>query len=659
MGTDNGPKAGGLLSRHGRLLTLALGLVLGVVALSAMYLETPMDFTAFVNADFLGIADDDAQAETTGNAVTGLGRRGGNQVPPSAKAGEPSPSTRSDVEATSSSTAAATTTQATGPCDGVPWDAAKGFTLDPPESEEEPWVERWYGGAVQRGVEWPYRGAWSLDLSETRYNQLNPVLVSTFGRWVWSDTPRRLQLSPKRPKSGVICVEGGREGFDTGVVIGGGLRGAFKQAAERHFPASGKMPHAELFTKPQYNLWIDQLYSPSQEAVLAYARSVLDHGLPPGVIMIDTNWAERYGSFSFDRARFPSPKDMVDELHALGFLVILWVTPFVSPDSVEFRRLRALSYLVKNSWGGVGIPEWWDGHSALVDFTNPDAATWYMSELTKLRDEVGVDGFKFDGGDPEYYRQLGGAAAENSLVHLEAFNRMGLQAGNISEFRAAWKMAGTHLAMRLSDKAHTWGDDGLSALVPNGIAQGLSGYAFTCPDMIGGGQYSDFVEVGTLKPKPGFAVDQELFVRFAQASALFPMMQFSLAPWRVLDEGHLASVREAALLHVNHADVILALAEESARTGVPIVRHMEYEYPNRGYESVRDQFLLGSNILVAPITVKGHSHRTVLIPPGRWEGMDGASGEGIVKGPETRHIDCEGDDSAGALCRLIWFQRRP
>ena len=137
------------------------------------------------------------------------------------------------------------------------------------------------------------------------------------------------------------------------------------------------------------------------------------------------------------------------------------------------------------------------------------------------------------------------------------------------------------------------------------------------------------------------------------------MMQFSLAPWRVLDEGHLASVREAALLHVNHADVILALAEESARTGVPIVRHMEYEYPNRGYESVRDQFLLGSNILVAPITVKGHSHRTVLIPPGRWEGMDGASGEGIVKGPETRHIDCEGDDSAGALCRLIWFQRRP
>ena len=67
---------------------------------------------------------------------------------------------------------------------------------------------------------------------------------------------------------------------------------------------------------------------------------------------------------------------------------------------------------------------------------------------------------------------------------------------------------------RLCDKNHAWDLTGLGSLIPNGAAQGLSGYAFGCPDMIGGGQYSDFYHLGTLEPR--FDIDQELFVRFAQ-----------------------------------------------------------------------------------------------------------------------------------------------
>lgn len=491
MGTDNGTKR---WHRRSGLIALVTGMLGGAAVLALLYAETPIDFSSLVNVDFSGIDDDSAALD--------LGRRGVSPAPPSNTA-------TGNTDAVSNGTSAAQTTKAStsaqkrGPCFGVPW-GDQGFTFQPPENEEEPWSERWYGGAVQRGVEQPYEGKWSIDLSETRYNQLNPVLLSTFGRWIWSETPRRIQISPTRPKSGILCVEGSREGFDSGVALGGGLKGAFKQASSRHFPPTGVVPDADLFTSPQYNLWIELLYTPTQEAVLEYAKSAISHGFPPGVLMIDTNWAERYGSFAFDSARFPDPKAMTDELHEMGFKVMVWVTPFVSPDSVEFRHLRALSYLVKNSWGGVGIPEWWDGHSALVDFMNPEAAAWYKGELDKLQSEYGIDGFKFDGGDPEYYRQLGGEAAERSLEHLEAFNRVGLHY-NSSEYRAAWKMAGNHLAMRLSDKAHAWGINGLSALLPNGIAQGLSGYAFTCPDMIGGGQYGDFVEVRRLPLKDALA----------------------------------------------------------------------------------------------------------------------------------------------------------
>ncbi|GJM73710.1 hypothetical protein HMSSN036_59260 [Paenibacillus macerans] len=90
-----------------------------------------------------------------------------------------------------------------------------------------------------------------------------------------------------------------------------------------------------------------------------------------------------------------------------------------------------------------------------------------------------------------------------------------------------WKLGGQGLIQRQRDKKHTWDDDGLGGLIPNAIAQGLLGYAFNCPDMIGGGMDGDI-------NSPDFRFDSKLFVRYTQCAALFPVMQFSMAPWRVL-----------------------------------------------------------------------------------------------------------------------------
>jgi hypothetical protein len=115
--------------------------------------------------------------------------------------------------------------------------------------------------------------------------------------------------------------------------------------------------------------------------------------------------------------------------------------------------------------------------------------------------------------------------------------------------------------------------------VPNGVAQGLAGYAFSCPDMIGGGEGGDVVD-------PQFRVDQEFFVRYAQCAALFPMMQFSTAPWRVLDAEHVACCVAAAHLHTALGPEIVALAEHAAQTGEPILRHLAYVFPHAGYEQI-------------------------------------------------------------------------
>ena len=90
-----------------------------------------------------------------------------------------------------------------------------------------------------------------------------------------------------------------------------------------------------MFTGPQWNTWIELPYEPTQHSVLDYARGVVEAGFPPGVLMIDDRWSYDYGNWTFDAIRFPDPAAMTAELHALGFAVMLWLVPFVSPDSAD------------------------------------------------------------------------------------------------------------------------------------------------------------------------------------------------------------------------------------------------------------------------------------------------------------------------------------
>jgi alpha-glucosidase len=137
--------------------------------------------------------------------------------------------------------------------------------------------------------------------------------------------------------------------------------------------------------------------------------------------------------------------------------------------------------------------------------------------------------------------------------------------------------------------------------------------------MIGGGEYASFLDLKK--------VDQDLIVRSAQIQALMPMMQFSLAPWRVLDAEHLAAVKQAVSVREGFVPTILELARKSAITGEPIVRPLEYEFPHQGFERVQNEFMLGDSVLVAPMERNGTS-REVILPAGKWVDDEGKRWEG-------------------------------
>lgn len=494
--------------------------------------------------------------------------------------------------------------------------------------------EYWWGAAVGLGSTMPFKGNIALfDLSlQNKNNQVVPLLLSNRGRYLWSDSPFTFEVKNNR-----IIVKSAVE-EPTIRIAGNTLKESYLAASKAHFPPSGILPDTLFFTMPQYNTWIELMYNQNQEDIMHYAQSIIKHDFPTGVIMIDDNWQKYYGNFEFKPDKFPDPRGMVEALHQMGFKVMLWVCPFVSADSPEYRELRDKGYLIrKRGSDSPAMIDWWNGFSACYDLTNPEAVAYFVSQLKKIQANFNIDGFKFDAGDNQFYNpDLIESHMKNarSVDHTMAWAKIGLQFP-FNEYRAGYAMGGMPLVQRLGDKDYSW--DAVKSLIPEMLTAGLLGYAYTCPDMIGGGQFTAFLGINDSE------FNQELIVRSAQVHALMPMMQFSVAPWRILNKENLNIVRDAALLHQQFGKYILELAKESARTGEPVVRHMEYAFPHQGFATCNDQFMLGDKYLIAPVITESNI-RTVKLPKGVWIDDQGKK----YKGGKSIEVDIP-------LNRLLYF----
>lgn len=484
--------------------------------------------------------------------------------------------------------------------------------------------ECWWGGLdnprawkIQQAAgdySFPFTESSSLSMdftTETYSNNCVPFFVSTAGRYIWSDAPFKVEI-----KSGTITVDGPAP--VELVQAGKTLREAFLAASAAHFRPKGEIPPEEFITRPQYNTWIELMYNQNQADILRYAHAIADNGFPTGaVLMVDDNWQKYYGNYDFKPERFPDPRGMMEELHSMGFRVMLWVCPYVSPDSPEYRELAALGYFVKDvNEDRPAIVQWWNGFSAMLDMSNPDARAWMVSRLKEMQRNYGVDGFKFDAGDAANYSPSKIRVYDGKSYGPEHTRLWCKMADDFpyNELRASWKLAGEPIVMRLCDKRADW--EAVGGLVPAMLAAGMEGHLFTCPDMIGGGEWTSFYNV------PIESIDQEQIVRSCQIHALMPMMQFSVAPWRILSKENMEICRAAAWKHVELAPYLLELARKGSFTGEPIARPMSYDFPGQGFDACSDQYMLGPKYLVAPMLSPGTS-RTVKLPKGRWSDETG------------------------------------
>jgi alpha-glucosidase (family GH31 glycosyl hydrolase) len=500
--------------------------------------------------------------------------------------------------------------------------------------------EKAWAGVIYDGHLMPFSKDYTIDLyGDNNHNQMQPLILTSKGQYVWSEEPFKFEV-----RTGLITITDPYNKVQQGS-HGKTLAEVQRFVSNKYFKASGIMPDSLLFTAPQYNSWIELNYDHNQADILKYAHAIIDNGMPPGVFMIDDTWQEDYGIWDFHPRRFPNPKAMINELHAMGFKVMLWVCPFVSADQkllyFNLKGKKALLLEKKNttdSWENTTNPimiPWWNGVSAELDYSSPEAVYWFNAQLNRLTKDYNVDGFKFDAADSRFYPDNSiskGNISPNKQT--ENYAQFGLKFP-FNEYRACWKMGGQPLVQRLQDKDHTWKD--LQIIIPQIIVQGLSGYTFCCPDMIGGGNIESFGE--------NAKIDQDLIVRSAQCQALMPMMQFSVAPWRVLDSIHLKAVQNAVKLRQRFIPLIMKLAKESAKTGEPIVKNMEFVFPDKGYDTIIDQFMLGDKVLVAPM-LENNPTRNVILPIGKWVADDAK----VYTGGKTFEINV-------SLNRLPYFEK--
>ncbi len=124
-------------------------------------------------------------------------------------------------------------------------------------------------------------------------------------------------------------------------------------------------PDRRLFGDSIFCTWTQYPRAINQERILAMAREIRRRNFPCSVITIDDRWESVFGELDFS-SEFPEPRQMIDELHRMGFRVLLWVTPFINCEAATFPALAAKGLLARRKGGSdPSLFKWWGGTAAL------------------------------------------------------------------------------------------------------------------------------------------------------------------------------------------------------------------------------------------------------------------------------------------------------
>ena len=368
---------------------------------------------------------------------------------------------------------------------------------------------------------------------------------------------------------------------------------------------TGKSPMLPLWS---FGTWMSRITYFSQEEGLEIARQLRKNKIPSDVIHFDTGWfgVDWQCDYEFAKERFKDPVGMLKQLSKDGFHTCLWQLPYFTPKNRFFPEIIEKGLHVVNATGGMPVED------AILDFSNPETVNWYQSKIEGLMKQ-GVSTIKCDFGEAApyngFYHSGKGGLYEHNLYPLrynkalwEVVERSHPGEGIIWA-RSAW--AGSQRY------ALHWGGDaatnniGLLGDLRGGLSFGLSGFSFWSHDMGG------FV---TASP-------EDIYRRWLPFGFLSSHTRAHGAPptepW-LISESFTDAFRDCAEMKYKLMPYVYAQAKDCSERGLPMVRALLVEFPHdKGAWLVEDEYMFGSQILVAPLMESGNS-RDVYLPKGKW-----------------------------------------
>jgi alpha-glucosidase (family GH31 glycosyl hydrolase) len=469
----------------------------------------------------------------------------------------------------------------------------------------------WYGHGFNHDMPYPLETGEIANEAFAVNNIQSPVWMCSLGRVLLVETRAVLSVSLNREGSGYLRISCPDQAVEFRIFSGPSLPAAHTQYLA-HVGWPNAVPDASLFGDSFFCTWTQFPRCITQERILAMARQIREAGYPCSKLLIDDRWESCFGELEFSPKDFPDPGAMMAELKTMGFETWLWATPFVNQEARDFDQLGVSGILVPSATrGGAATFRWWGGTAGLVDLSNPKAKQWYRDKIQALLD-LGAAGIKIDGGDYKYqpatdtcrWHEDPGASGYSDLL-LSFFEDF---LPNQCESRAAWLSQNRSILWREGGKDSHWGEDnGLKALLHLGLHLSLLGYDQLIPDMVPG-------RVQTMNEKDPLPTD-ELMVRWTECSAFFPFLQFSYFPWNYA-QATAEAVAGYARVHKSLQDYLADQAHQRTR---PLLRPLWLDHPEvDAFYSIKDQFLLGSDLMAAPILDPGVTRRTIHLPPGNW-----------------------------------------